>query len=332
MLDIIVTHYKEPWQIGKKFFDMLGLQVAVNFDDIRVTLIHDGTDLFPDEYFSEYPYTVEQVRIDHAGVSAARNTGIERATQKWIQFCDFDDMYSNAFSLKTVLDVLDTDLYDVLWDDFWSVDRLNDGWVINRRSENVVFVHGKVFRREYLMQSCLRFDTSLEFNEDCLFCTTALETLPCERIGKINTPFPFYVWCYTPKSTTSTQANWWRAYIGGYDRNRKVVELFKKCKPKERYQAMVARHIWDSYYMLNLETMPKKLTRCLDDFRGFYKEHKIDFWTLDETSMQEVKNISTIQYETGERESLERWGSVPMKRREGVSIEAWLDGIEKGVY
>ena len=41
-LDLIVTHYKEPWSVGKKFFDMLALQRDINFDDVGVILVNDG--------------------------------------------------------------------------------------------------------------------------------------------------------------------------------------------------------------------------------------------------------------------------------------------------
>ena len=332
MLDIVVTHYQEPWEIGKPFFDMLGIQKAVDFDSIHVMLIHDGTEPFPDEYFSKYPYDVEQIRIEHGGVSAARNAGIDRCTEKWVQFCDFDDLYTSVFSLKLLMDVLDTDRFDLLWGEFYSVDKKSDGgWAVHVRGENVVFVHGKVFRRKWLKRSGLRFDTDLEFNEDCLFCTTAMETIPTERIGHIDAPFPFYTWCYTPKSATATQENWWRAYVGGYRRNIKCVELFKSKSP-ERYQAMVARTVWDAYHAFNLENIPEGLKPCLEDFRGFWKEHKMDFWTTDPDSMAEVREISRKQYETGESEALERWGNIPMQRRHGVKIKEWLEGIETGVF
>ena len=190
----------------------------------------------------------------------------------------------------------------------------------------------KIFRRKWLMKTGLRFDPELEFNEDCLFCTVAMEGIPTERIGHIDLPFPFYTWCFTPKSATSTKENWWKAYIGGYLRNKKVAELFKEKKPPERYQTMIARLIWDAYHMFNLEKMPDELVPYLDDFREFYKEHKQEFWTTDPDSMAEVMAISRKQYLTGDNEAVQRWGENPMQRRNGVKIKEWLDGIETGVF
>ena len=79
LLDIIVTHYNEPWEVVRNFFNMLDLQRGINFDDIRVILIHDGTKAYPDSYFSERPYRVDQHSISHRGIAKVRNYGIKIA-------------------------------------------------------------------------------------------------------------------------------------------------------------------------------------------------------------------------------------------------------------
>lgn len=331
-LDIIITHYNEPWTTGKKLFDMIGAQQGISFDDISVFLIHDGTDLFPCECFKDYPFKVTQHRIDHAGVSAARNAGYDLGVSPWVMFCDFDDMLSNAFSLYSVIPHL-SDKYDLVWGEFWSVDKTFDGtFKVTKRGNNCVFVHAKFFRRAYLDESGVRFDPELEFNEDCLFVTTIMESLPIERIGEITTPFPLYVWCYTPNSATSTEDNWWRACIGGYKRNRKVCELFKETKDEYRYKAMCSRLIWDAYYSFNLEHIPDQFIPLIDDFREFYKENKECFWSLDTRRMYDVWNIATRQFETWEQEAEHRWNNIPMQRRKGVNIYQWLEIIENGNY
>ena len=329
-LDIIITHYKEPWEIGKKLFDMIGAQQGISFDDISVYLIHDGSDFFPCENFRGYPFNVTQHTIPHAGVSAARNAGLDLSCSPWVMFCDFDDMFSNAFSLYSVIPLLSDD-YDLLWGDFWSIDKSFDGtFKVTQRGMNCVFIHAKFFRREYLDKAHIRFDTDLEFNEDCLFATTVIETLPANRIGKITTNFPLYVWCFTPNSATSTEDNWWRACVGGYKRNRKVCELFKTEKEPVRYHTMCARLIWDAYFSFNLVDIPDEFRPLIEDFRQFYKEHKEIFWSLDPKNMVEVWDIAFKQFKTWEEESEHRWHSVPMRRRESVNIYQWLKLIEDG--
>lgn len=332
MLDLVITHYDEPWEIGKRLFDTIASQIGIDFEDIHVVLVHDGSERFPCENFSGYPFPVQQVCIPHGGVSAARNAGMTFCERKWVQFVDFDDCFSNVFALKNVLDVIDTNDFDLLWGEFWAVDRTKDGkTIITKRGENVVFVHAKYFRRKWLESSGLKFDTELEFNEDCLFVTIAMESIPPERQGKITTDFPVFTWCYTPDSATSTESHWWRAFIGGYKRNKKVCEFIKEHSP-ERYDATFSRLVWDAYHAFNLVNVPDTLTDVIDDFRELYKANKEHFWFCDPVQMQEVMKISVLQYTTGEQESLRRWGTNPMKRREDVSIKEWLNGLETGVF
>ena len=61
-LDIIVTHYKEPWDVGKKLFDSIAIQECVNFDDICVIIVNDGEENeLPEWHFVDYPYQIDQL-------------------------------------------------------------------------------------------------------------------------------------------------------------------------------------------------------------------------------------------------------------------------------
>ena len=42
MRDIIVPHYREPWEDGRKFFDLMEHQRGIRHDDFRVTVVQDG--------------------------------------------------------------------------------------------------------------------------------------------------------------------------------------------------------------------------------------------------------------------------------------------------
>lgn len=71
-------------------------------DNIQIVLINDGS---PDnaekiclEYKEKYPDNIIYVKQENAGVSAARNKGIELATGEFVNFLDSDDLWSkNAF-------------------------------------------------------------------------------------------------------------------------------------------------------------------------------------------------------------------------------------------
>lgn len=41
-LDIVVTHYREEWTLGRPFFEVLALQRGIDFGLIHVYLVQDG--------------------------------------------------------------------------------------------------------------------------------------------------------------------------------------------------------------------------------------------------------------------------------------------------
>ena len=45
-LDLIITHYKSPFSLGKPFFDMVGLQRNIDFNDVGVILVNLGAGPF----------------------------------------------------------------------------------------------------------------------------------------------------------------------------------------------------------------------------------------------------------------------------------------------
>ena len=149
-LDIIMPHYKEKWEIGRKFFQMLDLQRGIDFSDFRVIIVNDGEERhLPDELFANRAYAVVQHDIPHGGVSAARNAGLKASDAEWVMFCDFDDMFTNVYALRDILNVVPTNDFDMLWAEIISEDVLKTGeMVLHPRHENVVFIHGKLYRRQ----------------------------------------------------------------------------------------------------------------------------------------------------------------------------------------
>ncbi|MBR3108969.1 MAG: glycosyltransferase [Clostridia bacterium] len=264
MLDIIMPHYDEPWEEGKKFFSMLDLQRDADFSQVRVILVQDGPEnTLDDFYFSSRPYEVRQILIPHGGVSAARNAGLKVSDAEWVMFCDFDDMFSNVYTLRDILNVL-SPAYDVLWADFFSEDKMADGSMrLHTRGRNLVFIHGKVYRREFLLEHDLWFDTALKFNEDSCFNAIANTIVDYRRTGQIKTLCPPYIWCYREGSATTSPENQGQALLGLYERNKRVCEAFRKRMPYDRYCAMVARTIWDTYYSCNVDKYVPLLDRVI---------------------------------------------------------------------
>ena len=331
MLDIIVPHYQEPWETGSKFFAMLDLQRGINFDDIHVIVVQDGEEgKLPDEHFRSRPYTVDYLVIPHGGVSAARNAGLDFARSEWVMFCDFDDTFANVYALRDILNVLPAPGYDMLYVDFIAEDKMKDGSMqYHPRAQNVVFVHGKLWRRQWLISHDVKFETDLTFNEDSAFCTTINAMMDYTHTGRIETSAPAYVWCYNENSATTTPGNRGKALRGLYERNKKICEIFRQKMPYRQYTAMIARTVWDTYHALNVEELTPELTEMLEDFKGWYRANKALYLMADEESMRETYEISRAEHTRGDQEEEARWAVDHVSKfREDISLEEWLKGVE----
>ena len=332
MLDIIMTHYDEPWETGKKFFYMLDMQRGVDFSQFKVILVNDGPEhRLPDKLFAHRPYQVEQICIEHGGVSAARNAGIDHSTAEWLCFCDFDDMFADVYALRNVLNVLPAEKYDMLWAEFYAENKVKGGKLkLFPRGENLVFIHGKFYRRSFLNENNLRFDPALSFNEDSAFNSIANTIVDFHRTGKIETPAPIYIWTYRENSATTSPENRPKALIGLYERNKRVCEAFKQRLPYKRFCAMVARTVMDSYYALNVKDLPEELKAMKQDFIEFYWSHKEQYEAVDLKSLREIKEISRKEYQRGIDEESER-RDIDRDREivdESVSVTKWLKSLD----
>lgn len=330
-LDIVIPHYDEPWEIGKKFFDMLSMQRGADFQEIGVTIIHDGTEPFPESYFTQLPFSVRQERIDHAGVSAARNVGIRITDAPWIMFCDFDDMFSSIYSLRHILSLLPTDDFDELWCEFYSEDKKADGRIVlHTRGENSVFIHGKLFRRQFLLENALSFSEDMDFNEDSAFVATLHAIADFRRIGKITAETPLYIWTFRDGSATGTQSNRARALKGMYMRNKAVCDTFRQHLTEERYETMVCRTAYDAYHVLNAFDLPEILVPLLDDFRDWWQKHKEAFKKCPESLRREAAEASWKEHRIGDKEEIERWGKLeePVFNKD-VSFNEWIREVTK---
>lgn len=302
MLDIIVTHYKEPWEVGKPLFDILGLQRGINFAEMRVLLVNDGEENhLPDELFKEYPYRVEQIDITHGGVSAARNAGMDHATAEWINFCDFDDTYTNVYALRDVMNVLPNPNYDMLWADCLSenFNENEDGLVFIPERAIFVFLHGKYYRRSWLVESGLRFDPDFRFQEDSLFNALVLAILDYHRIGRIKAFTPPFAWCRRNGSVTLSGGPEDVATMFHFMRNVKVCEYYIEHLPEDRIRDMVVRSTYDAYLMANSKTGVTEDFRLdvINRFGKFIRKYDKYYGRPEDDILLQIEDVSRYELE-----------------------------------
>lgn len=85
--------------------DAIDSVVAQTYEDLEVIVVDDGStqDLSPikHKYYREATW-IQFIRQENKGLSAARNTGISRATGEWILPLDADDKIHRTFIEKAV--------------------------------------------------------------------------------------------------------------------------------------------------------------------------------------------------------------------------------------
>ena len=274
-LDIIVPHYNEPWKTGKKLFDLLALQRDVDFRDFRVILVNDGDefDISEQIFRQHYPFETVVISIPHSGVSAARNRGLRYSSARWVMFCDFDDTFTSIYSIRMIMDALETSQYDLLWFPFYV--EINERQKRQIRSEiNLIFIHGKVYRRSFLIDHGIFFEESLYFSEDAAFNQLVNMEIDPEHVGRIDSEIVPYVWTYRPGSVTTHPDNIYRNSVGLFRRQKYVAEQHLAHGDMEAHDWVSIRAMCDVYVTMHRADLKNDKTDLDNEAWEFWKDRK----------------------------------------------------------
>ena len=286
MLDLFITHYKEPWEVGVNGFRMLAVQHGVDWSQIRITLVHDGTECFPEEYFANFPFKVHQVSIPHGGIAAARNWCIDHSEAEWIKWNDFDDGFYSAHSVKDIMSVLPAENFDFLWFELL----VEDGQkVFNRAERDPIFVHNKLIRRQFLLDHGIRFNEDLIWCEDSAFMAVIEMEIDHNRIGKITGLAPLYLYVCREGSLCNRPEIKFANLQSFFKRHTYVADEFLKRNLMDQYYAMCVRVMADSFYTLcKAPGISEDKSEHEARVWAWYDQHRIPFWRCDPKTFKMV--------------------------------------------
>lgn len=289
LLDIFIPHWTEPWEVGKKGFDMLALQRLIDWNDIRITIVHDGTDPFPEEYFAGYPYNVNQERLpENRGIGAVRNYILDHARAQWLRMCDFDDMFNDPYALRNAINALQAGQnYDLLWhpivcEGFQGERKIHD-------SRSPIVLHDKFFRTSWLKRKKIRFNEELTWCEDSAFLALMEMEIDHKRIGKILSDTPIYIWIARNGSLCNRPEIRWANRLSFFKRHRYVQDEFKRHGHMPEYYAMTLRVMGDSYYTLKVFETGEDRSEHEKEVEAYYMDgHQTDLLHLTRKHFDEV--------------------------------------------
>ena len=171
-IQFLVPQYKENEETISFLLDSIESQLHVNKKDIGVIICSDGGiyELNRD-FLAKYSYDIEYIICEHRGVSATRNSALILSDAEYVMFCDADDGFVSNIGVYSLVRCFDLNPdSEMLSCKFFIEDNVNGFPEFVYGDHNNTFVHGKVFRRDFLINHELFFDERLKVHEDSYFC------------------------------------------------------------------------------------------------------------------------------------------------------------------
>lgn len=175
-MDILIPHYKEPDDVVRPLLHSISMQKGID----RVIMVNDGGIPLSDELIKTYD--VEYHIHPHGGLSATRNALLDYATSDYIMYCDADDMFISQHRVK--------EPFDVFISVFLEEVRQGNRQMFVRHEHDGIFVHGKAYRRQFLLDNDIRWNNELTIFEDSYFNALCLNYAKDVQYCEI----PFYLW------------------------------------------------------------------------------------------------------------------------------------------
>ena len=296
ILQILIPQYKETERDIEKLLESIELQRNIDFNDIGAIIVNDGTDVILDPSFlNKFKFKIKYIRGEHKGVSAARNTALKEATADYVMFCDADDMFYHPLALQLIIREVTQKSPDCIYSTFIEEipDTKNPGkFIYNARQQAFVFVHGKVYKREFLLEKNIWWDEELILHEDGYFNGLALAQVPRDKL--IYCSEPFYMWCNNKNSVSRQSPTF---VLDTYNNNLLAQDkLISKLLPVNIHEAinLTAIQLFQTYFLLtgtfldwskdekqsevlrekikqNLDLTEKRFAEFYDKFKDCYK-------------------------------------------------------------
>ena len=290
-LQILIPQYKETDDIIKPLLDSIEVQQNVDLkNDVGVIIVNDGTDVhLSQELFDRYTFPIEYYLNEHKGVSATRNACLDYATADYVMFCDADDMFYNACGLYIVFREIDNGGFDSLVSAFIeeSKDFFTQEVIYVNHDMDSTFVHGKIHRRQYLIDNNIRWNDNLTIHEDSYF------NCLCQRLA-VDLKYSqtsFYLWRWRDDSVCRHDPKYiLKTYNNMLDSNDALVEQFLQRKRNEDAMFYATNMIYDAYFTMNKDewlNQENKEYRYATEKR--FKEYWLKYKNLHDMIPQEIK-------------------------------------------
>ena len=173
MIDIIIPVYNSHKTIVET---LSSVAIQKLKDKVKVYIIDDCSEkdyekeLMPFKDILDIKYTKLNKNM---GPGYARQYGIEISDSEYIIFLDSDDQLYNYYSLDLLYNYINENELDVVMGYYYIEE--NNNRFLSTESHIYGCLHGKVYRRKYLVDNNIKFNNS-RYSEDNSFNSTAVLT------------------------------------------------------------------------------------------------------------------------------------------------------------
>lgn len=275
-LQLLVPQYKETEDIIRPLLDSLRIQQGIDLNEIGVIIVNDGTDvILSDEFLAQYPFEILYYTNKHEGVSATRNICLAAARADYIMFCDADDMFLSNCGLYLIFQAMENE-FDILISTFSEESYKNGKYSYINHENDATFVHGKVYRRQFLIDNQIAWNPRLTIHEDSYFNYLCRIIAQEDRIRYIKDVF--YLWKYRPDSVCRSDEKYLLKTLGHMvDGTAALCESLIKRNKLVNAELIAYSFILNTYYDMQkdnwrAEENKEYLEKFLIKFKEFYKK------------------------------------------------------------
>lgn len=194
MIDVIIPAYNAHNTIEKT---LASIAYQINVNELKVYIVNDAseTDYSKEiSFFSNFMNIKEISLFKNCGPGKARQIGIDSSNSKYIVFIDADDVFSNPYSLTTLYNSMEESNADIVISNFYEL--LDDSSKTEHKSD-VIWLHGKMYRRSFLNNANIRFNNTRKNEDNGFNQLVLLHDSKVEYIDDFT-----YIWMYNKNSIT----------------------------------------------------------------------------------------------------------------------------------
>ena len=266
-ISVVIPLYKGHNTLAQTLHS-IAMQSIINETEIVIVNDCDGID------YSDILAKFDDLNIkyvtnpENRGCGGARNTGIREATNSYLIFADSDDQFASPLTLEIMYNRIKAEKVDMLAGDFESEMRQDNGIAIKKVERSPVWCHGKLYRRQFLLDNNLFFNEKLRINEDMEF-----HQLLIDMGAKVSyIPFCGYLWRDNAKSVTHESLyknKWWFV--------RAATEYLRDCKKRGLSGDKITLRVMQNlvvifdYYNITLDDCPENKDDFLEVCREYWK-------------------------------------------------------------